>query len=129
MASVLIVEDEIPLRMQYRNMLGGNGYEIMEVGSGATALEVLSCKKIDAVVLDLSLPDIGGLPLMNEILARQPGVPIIITTDSDEVHKDSLLSWGAVASVVKSSAFSELKETIARVIPTAPEMQNKSVAL
>ncbi len=129
MARVLIVEDETPLRMQCRNMLGGNGYEIMEVGSGAKALEVLSHEKIDAVVLDLSLPDIGGLPLMNEILARQPGVPIIITTDSDEIHKDSLMSWGAIAAVVKSSGFSELKETLARVIPAAAEMQNRSAAL
>ena len=129
MARVLIVEDETNLRMLYRNMLGASGYEIMEVGSGAKALEVLSHKKIDAVVLDLGLPDIGGLQLMNEILARQPGLPIIITTDSDEVHKDSLMSWGAIASVAKSSGFEELKKTLARVIPTASGMQNKSAAL
>jgi DNA-binding NtrC family response regulator len=129
MARVLIIEDEANLRMLYQIMLGGNGYEIMDVGSGAKALEVLSHEEIDAVVLNPWLPDIGGLPLMNAILSRQPGLPIIITTDSDEFHKDSLMSWGAVASVVKSPGFSELKKALARFIPAASALQNKSAAL
>jgi two-component system KDP operon response regulator KdpE len=65
MRSILLDDDEANLRMRYRFMLGANGYEIVEAGSGAKALQVLSREEMDAVVSDCELPDIGGLQLMN----------------------------------------------------------------
>lgn len=118
MARVLIVEDESDLRMLYQLTLRTSGHEIIDAESGAKALEVLSQEEIDAVVLDLGLPDIGGLQLMTKIRSRQPYLPIIINSGCDQFREDSLSS-GAAAFVVKASGHEELKRALARVIPAA----------
>ncbi len=118
MARVLSIEDEANLRLLYRLELELEGYEIVEVGSGNDALEILAYEKIDAVVLDLLLLDFGGLQLMDEMLTRQRYLPIVINTAYNQLHND-FHYWGAEAFVVKSSDLSELKGALAQVIPVA----------
>ncbi|MDZ7363310.1 MAG: response regulator [candidate division KSB1 bacterium] len=118
MARVLLVEDEANLRLLYRDELETEGYEVSDVGTGAEALKVLEYEKIDAVVLDLRLPDYYGLQLLDDILRRQRDLPVIINTAYDQFRYD-FHSWGAEAFVVKSSDLSELKEVLARTVPAA----------
>ena len=115
MARVLIIEDEPNLRLLYRSELGTEGYEIVEAECGTEALEVLEHEKIDAVVLDLKLPDCHGLDLLDEVLSRQRNVPIIINTAYHQFRND-FHSWGAEEFVVKSSDLSELKTALARTL-------------
>jgi DNA-binding NtrC family response regulator len=119
MARILVVEDEASLRLLYRNELEIEGYEVSDVGTGADALKVLEYEKIDAVVLDLRLPDVYGLQLLNDMLSYRRNLPIIINTAYDQFRED-FHSWGAEAFVVKSSDLSELKHVLARVIPAMP---------
>jgi len=115
MARILVVEDEANLRLLYRLELGIEGHEIIEVGSGAEALAVLDQEKIDAAVLDLQLPDVWGLQLVDEMLSRQRDLPIIINTAYSQFRYD-FHSWGADAFVVKSSDMSELRYALERVL-------------
>ncbi|MDZ7289664.1 MAG: response regulator [candidate division KSB1 bacterium] len=117
MARVLVVEDEANLRLLYRAELGIEGYEVIDVGTGTDALEVLEHEKIDAVVLDLRLPDCIGLQLLDKLLSRQRNLPIIINTAYDQ-FRDDFHCWGAEAFVVKSSDLAELKNALARSIST-----------
>jgi DNA-binding NtrC family response regulator len=116
-AHILVVEDEANLRLLYRNELEFEGYDVSDVGTGADALKILEYEKIDAVVLDLRLPDVYGLQLMEEMLSQQRKVPIIINTAYDQFRSD-FQSWGAEAFVVKSADLSELKNTLARAVLT-----------
>jgi DNA-binding NtrC family response regulator len=118
MARVLLVEDEANLRLLYRDELEIEGYEVSDVGTGADALKVLEYEKIDAVVLDLRLPDCYGLQLLDDMLSRQRDLPVVINTAYDQ-FRDDFHSWGAEAFVVKSSDLSELKEILARAVPAA----------
>ncbi|MDZ7359325.1 MAG: response regulator [candidate division KSB1 bacterium] len=119
MARVLLVEDEENLRLLYRVRLEQIGYDIAAAESAAQALETLAREEVDAVVLDLKLPDYGGLQLLDEIVSRQPFLPIIIHTGY-ELWGDDFRSWGAAAYVVKSPDLSELKEALARFAPNRP---------
>jgi len=119
MPHVLLIEDEAKLRLLYRNELEIEGYDVSDVGTGAEALQVLEYEKIDAVVLDLRLPDMYGLQLLDNMLSRRRNLPIIINTAYDQ-FRENFHSWGAEAFVVKSSDLSELKNVLARVIPAAP---------
>jgi len=115
MSRILVVEDEANLRLLYRNELEIEGYEVSDVGTGAEALQVLEYEKIDAVVLDLRLPDVYGLQLLDEMLCQRRKLPIIINTAYDQFRHD-FHSWGAEAFVTKSSDLSELKKTLARAV-------------
>jgi DNA-binding NtrC family response regulator len=118
MARVLLVEDEANLRLLYRDELEMEGYEVNDVGTGADALKVLEYEKIDAVVLDLRLPDVYGLQLLSDMLSRRRDLPVIINTAYDQFRHD-FHCWGAEAYVVKSSDLSELKNVLARAVPAA----------
>jgi DNA-binding NtrC family response regulator len=119
MARVLLVEDEAILRLLYRVRLEQIGYDIIAVGSAAKALEALAREEMDAVILDLGLPDCDGLQLLDEIVLRQPYLPVIIHTGY-ELWGDDFRSWGAAAYVVKSPDLSALKRALAHFAPCAP---------
>lgn len=120
MARILLVEDEANLRLLYRFELEEAGYSIVDAETGADALNVLAQEKIDAVVLDLKLPDVHGLQLLDEMLSRRRDLRIIINTAYDQ-FRDDFHSWGADAFVVKSSDLSELKNALARTISVATQ--------
>lgn len=115
MARILIVDDAANLRLLYRIEFEAEGYEIVDAGSGTEALQVLACEKIDAVVLDLLLPDFSGLQLLHEITSRQRYVPVVINTAYHRL-RNNFQAWGAEAFVTKSSDLAELKNALARVI-------------
>ena len=118
MPRILVVEDEANLRLLYRNELEVEGYEVSDVGTGAEALQVLEYEKIDAVVLDLRLPDVYGLDLLGNMLSQRRQLPIIINTAYDQYRHD-FHSWGAEAFVTKSSDLSELKNRLAQTLAVA----------
>jgi DNA-binding NtrC family response regulator len=120
MARILVIEDAANLRLLYRMELEAEGYEIVDAGSGAEALEALNQEKIDVVVLDLLLPDCFGLQLLEEILSRHRYLPLVINTAYGQ-FRDNFQTWGAEAFVIKSSDLVELKNALAQAISSRTE--------
>ena len=116
MARILIIDDAAKLRWLYRLELEAEGYEIVDVGSGVEALRALAHEKIDAIVMDLLLPDCFGLQLLDEILLRQRHLPLVINTAYGQ-YRDNFHTWGADAFVVKSSNLAELKNALKQATP------------
>jgi two-component system KDP operon response regulator KdpE len=105
---VLIVDDEPPIRKLLRMGLGTQGYEILDAPNGKTALALLD-EKPDLVILDLGLPDIGGLDLLAMIRARNEAVPIIVLSSrGDEAGKVKALDLGADDYLTKPFGMEEL---------------------
>ena len=123
MACVLIIDDEARLRLLYRLELKLDGYEVVEAGTGNEGLKLLEQEKIDAVVMDLRLPDMEWPQLMERMLARQQHPPIIINTAYEQWRHD-FHSWGAEAYIVKSSDLSDLKRALARFVAHKPRLEN-----
>ena len=74
---VLVVDDEPPIRKLLRMGLTTQGFQMLEAPDGRTALELLS-RGPDLIILDLALPDIGGLDLLQKIRGRNEEVPIVV---------------------------------------------------
>lgn len=127
MSRILMIEDEADLRLLYRLLLEEEGFEIIDAGSATEALQALTGQKIDAVVLDLALPDTDGLQLMSAILAQQPHLPIVINT-AYQYRSEDFHCWGAEAFVVKSSDISELKNALCRVTTSPDEVEEVDLA-
>lgn len=115
MARVLLIDDEAHLRLLYRLELELDGYEVLEVGTGKEALHLLEQEEVDAVVMDLRLPDMPWHRLMDELLARRQNLPIVINTAYEQWRND-FHCWGADAYVVKSSDVSELRRALTEVV-------------
>ena len=65
--TVLVVDDEPPIRRFLRTSLAASGYRIVEAEDAAGALRSLAAEKPDLVILDLGLPDKSGLEVIGEI--------------------------------------------------------------
>src|SRR6059058_1101394 len=76
---VLIVDDELGVRESLRMALKG-AYEVTASGSAPEALEVLAASPPDVVLLDIVMPGVDGMALLEELRSRFPNLPIIMLT-------------------------------------------------
>ncbi len=83
---VLIVEDEVLIRMTTVSLIADMGHAVVEAGSGAEALAAIrEDAAIDMLIVDLGLPDMDGRALIDRARALRPGIPVIIATGSGDV--------------------------------------------
>lgn len=95
--TLLIVEDDPRMRHSIRQLLGSNDARIYDADSGASALQMLSSQHFDCMVLDLMLPDMSGIELLDQIQQRQDiqRCPIIVYTGKalTEAENTELLKY------------------------------------
>jgi DNA-binding NtrC family response regulator len=84
---VLVVEDAQSLQLVYRALLTGAGHRVRTAGSAAEAVQAMTARAPAAVVLDLMLPDRDGLDLLRDMLARDPGVRVIVVTANGSIQR------------------------------------------
>jgi two-component system, cell cycle sensor histidine kinase and response regulator CckA len=97
--SILVVEDEAPVRYIMKRSLEGAGYRVLEAGSAAEALDVLarSPEKISLLLTDIVMPGEGGRGLADRIARLIPGVSVLFTSGytNGEIARRGLLEPGA----------------------------------
>ncbi len=79
-ATILVVDDEPGIRFALRETLGRDGHKVVAVGSGEAALDLLARQEFDLALLDLKLPDIGGIELLSILRERWPDTVAIVLT-------------------------------------------------
>jgi len=105
---ILVVDDEPPIRKLLRMGLSAHGYEVLEAPNGRTALELLA-KNPALVILDLGLPDIDGLELLEKIRDALGSLPVVVLSSrGDEAGKVKALDMGADDYVTKPFGMDEL---------------------
>ena len=118
MTKVLVVEDNQNLLTLYTEELGDEGYEVRGALSGKKAIKEVEKDRPDIVVLDICLPDIDGIHVLEKILAIDKSIKIVLNT-AYSTYKDNFMTWSADAYVIKSADLTELKETVRKVLETA----------
>jgi DNA-binding response OmpR family regulator len=80
--TVLIVEDEEPLRRVLRDLLERDGFHVLEANNGVQALDQIDRGAPDVVVLDLNLPQLDGFGVLARLRSRPATahLPVIILT-------------------------------------------------
>jgi two-component system response regulator HydG len=77
---ILIVDDDASIRDGCAQVLGRQGYDVIEGGTGIKALSLLDRYSFDLILLDLKMPDVNGLDLLRTIRERDSIVPIVMIT-------------------------------------------------
>jgi two-component system, OmpR family, KDP operon response regulator KdpE len=105
---VLVIDDEPPIRKLLRMGLGSQGYEVIEAANGRAGLDLLE-QHPGLVILDLGLPDIDGLDVLQTMRSRNESVPIVVLSSrDDETSKVKALDLGADDYVTKPFGMDEL---------------------
>jgi DNA-binding NarL/FixJ family response regulator len=119
MKTALIVDDHAVVRQGLLRILAESPdrWTGEEAGAAGEALELIKARSYDAVILDISLPDMNGLEALRAIKALKPNLPVLIlSVHSEDQYAVRALRWGASAYLTKDSATEELLKALAAVL-------------
>jgi DNA-binding NtrC family response regulator len=113
---VLLVDDEPDIIEVIQDRLEAYGFTVITAGTGLEALKKLSVEKFDGVFLDVKMPEMGGIEVLEEIRKRDKRIPvIIITSSSSQEAAIEAVARGASEFILKPFEWEELKTKIQRV--------------
>ncbi len=97
--TILVVEDEEPVRRLAVIALASGGYRVLEAADGRAALEVFERHgaHVDLLLTDVVMPHIGGRELSNSLTAKQPSLRVIYTSGYAD---DAVLRRGIIRAEV-----------------------------
>ena len=124
--TILAVDDEVHILELLKYNLETNGYTVITVETGEAALDLLSNEKIDAVLLDVMLPQIDGLEVLRRIRNTEKikKIPVILlTAKSDEFDKVLGLETGADDYIAKPFSIRELQARVKAVLRRISEKE------
>ncbi len=123
--TVLVVDDEPPIRRFLRTSLVASHYRVVEAEDAAGAMPALATEKPDLVILDLGLPDKSGLEVIGEI-RKTSAVPILVlSARHDERSKVAALDLGADDYVAKPFGMAELMARLRAALRHACQAQGE----
>jgi two-component system, OmpR family, KDP operon response regulator KdpE len=106
--SVLVIDDEPPIRRFLRTSLVPQNYRVIEANDAASGLDLIAREKPDLVILDLGLPDMDGLDVIRRIRAKATIPIVVLSSRDDERAKVEALELGADDYVTKPFGMDEL---------------------
>jgi len=117
MKKILIAEDEEVLREVFKDELTEEGYSVLEARDARGTLDCLAKEKVDLLILDIKLPDMSGLKLLEQVRKEYPALPIIVCTAYDTFRTDYEIWAGHIHDyILKPVDLEVLKEKIGRII-------------
>lgn len=128
---VILADDHAILRTGLRLLLEAEGIQIVgEAGSGREVLTLVDTIPADILILDLSMPDIGGIEVLKQI--KEKGYPIhvlVLTMHNEEQYVKAAMMNGASGYVEKSAFDKELLNAIKTVMSGQIYLSNKHALL
>ncbi|MBX6329450.1 MAG: response regulator transcription factor [Pseudolabrys sp.] len=105
---VLVVDDELQIRRFLRTGFELNGFVVHEATTGAEAIRSATLQPMDAILVDLGLPDMDGAEVVERIRSWSTVPIIVLSVRAAEAEKVRLLELGADDYVVKPFGMAEL---------------------
>ena len=117
MISVMLVDDHALVRMGFRMLLADAQVEVVaEAGDGEQACKLYPRARPDVVVMDLSMPGMGGMEAVRRLLAQDPKARVLaLSAHEDTAHPRRVLRAGALGYLAKRSAPEALIEAVRTV--------------
>ena len=107
--TVLIVDDERSIRLSLRTILANTGFTIIEAGRGEEALALVRSTQLDAVLLDINMPGMGGVEVCRVMRKASPRLPIVmLSVQGNEDRKVDAFNAGADDYITKPFHLGEL---------------------
>ena len=115
-STVLIVDDQPEVRTVLRRLLERtNIYATAEAGGAEEALELLRINPPDAMILDISMPQMSGISVIPEVLSCAPRTRILVMSSHDSMEKE-ILALGADAFLPKTASPKRVLAALASVL-------------
>jgi DNA-binding NtrC family response regulator len=114
--AILVVDDENGVRESF-NMVLKDDYHVLLAGTGQEAMDIFKKNSIDLILLDILLPDVNGLDLLEKLVETDPNSEIIMVTAVNEVQTAvQAIKLGAYEYVIKPFAVDDVLTVIRRAL-------------
>jgi PAS domain S-box-containing protein len=129
----LVVDDEEKVSKSLSGLLLDQGYEVVTVGSGQECLQTMSSQHFDLVILDIVMPDMSGIKVLQRIKKKYKDTEIIVITGfADKEKAITTFRLGAYDFIEKPFESKEILNTIAHCLDQLDmrkkiEMQNQEL--
>ena len=125
--SVLVIDDEEPVRRFLRVALGGQSYRVIEAATGKDGITVVAVRKPDVIILDLGLPDLDGVEV-TRLLRQMTQTPVIIlSVRGSENDKIAALDAGADDYLIKPFGIGELLARLRAALRRATQPPDEAI--
>ena len=115
--TILVVDDEAPIRQLFQQLLTPEGYRVLTANNGTEALRIIRGRDLDLVITDLVMPESEGLETIRTIRNEQPSLKIIATSGAFEGRfLQAAAMMGACATLAKPIGRDQLLRTVRRVL-------------
>ena len=119
MKKILVVDDELNMRLVLKAMLGKEGYEVATASDGLEALDILKDSNIAVIVTDLKMPRLDGMGLLEKVIRNYPSTPVIIITAHGTIDTAvDALKKGAFDYITKPFEQDDLKNIVNKAFRT-----------
>ena len=116
---ILVVDDELNMRLVLKALLNKEGYDVATASDGIEALKILKGGGVQVVVTDLRMPKLDGVGLLERVIHEYPSTPVIIITAHGTIATAvDALKKGAFDYITKPFEQDELKNIIHKAIRT-----------
>lgn len=128
MAEILIIEDDRAIQNLFKVSLKQEGYEIKGVSTAREGIDYAVSNIVDLIILDLGLPDLDGIDVVNAVRGFSETLPIIVVSArSDETEKIKCLDAGVNDYVQKPFSTAELMARIRAALRHSVHADQSSV--
>ena len=117
--TLLIIEDDPPIRRALRNALGDVAERLLEAPTGKTGIDIAATERPDLVILDLGLPDLEGVAVCREIRSWSPVPIVVLSARHSDAEKVQLLNAGADDYITKPFSTAEFVARVRAVLRRA----------
>ncbi len=115
MRTILVVDDEESIRLLYKEELVDAGYNVLLAPDGESALKIIEEKRPDLVTLDIRMPGMDGIEVLQKVKSRDKSMPVIMSTAYGE-YRQNFDIWASDAYIIKTANLDDLIETIERLL-------------
>jgi DNA-binding NtrC family response regulator len=116
-ADLLIVDDDADFREDMAGYFSRCGYRVDHCGDGRAALERIQSRSYDVAIVDMVMPDIGGMEMLEQLRAAGAECPIVMLTGKGTVENAvEAMKLGAADFIAKPARLKELEAVVERVL-------------
>ena len=116
--TILIIEDNAPTREIIDYQLSNIGFEVLQAENGRIGLDMFAERSPELVILDLRMPEVDGLEVLEKVTAYSPDTPVIILsglgTYDDVIHALKLGAWDYITKPITD--FRVLQHAISKAL-------------
>ena len=120
MAKILVIDDEQGIRNLLDTLLRRKGYDVILSANGQKGLELFRREQPDVIVLDLKMPGMDGLTVLQQIRSFDPKKPVIILTGAGTPETEQQVrALGVAEFVEKEFSLHRLGDALKRLLVTS----------